>query len=55
MVQHHLARAEALFDAIEGQGARLPSQRRYAARARSLAEGVIIPAVLYADIMAIGV
>lgn len=34
------ARAEALFDAIVGQGARLPSQRRFAARARSLAEGV---------------
>jgi len=53
-VQEHLARAEALFEAIEGQGARLPSQRRYAARERSLAEGVTIPAALYADIMAIG-
>lgn len=53
-VQVHLARAEAMFAAIEGQGARLPSQRRYAARARSLAEGVTIPAALYADIMAIG-
>jgi LDH2 family malate/lactate/ureidoglycolate dehydrogenase len=54
-VQAHLERAEAMFAAIEGQGARLPSQRRYAARARSLAEGVTIPAALYADIMAIGV
>jgi delta1-piperideine-2-carboxylate reductase len=54
-VQDHLARAEALFGAIEGQGARLPSQRRYAARARSLTQGVTIPAALYADIMAIGV
>lgn len=53
-VQAHLQRAEALFAAIEGQGARLPSQRRYAARARSLAQGVTIPAALYADIMAIG-
>jgi LDH2 family malate/lactate/ureidoglycolate dehydrogenase len=53
-VQMHLARAEAMFDAIEGQGARLPSQRRYAARARSLTKGVTIPAALYADIMAIG-
>lgn len=53
-VQAHLARAEAMFAAIEGQGARLPSQRRYAARARSLAEGVTVPAALYADIMAIG-
>ena len=54
-VQAHLTRAEAMFAAIEGQGARLPSQRRYAARARSLVEGVTIPAALYADIMAIGV
>ena len=53
-VQAHLERAEAMFAAIEGQGARLPSQRRYAARARSLAEGVTIPTALYADIMAIG-
>lgn len=53
-VQPHLTRAEALFAAIEGQGARLPSQRRYAARTRSQAEGVVIPAALYADIMAIG-
>lgn len=53
-VQAHLERAEAMFATIEGQGARLPSQRRYAARARSLSEGVTIPAGLYADIMAIG-
>ena len=52
-VAEHLARAEAMFAAIEGQGARLPSQRRYAARARSLAEGVVIPAALYRDIMAL--
>ena len=37
-------RAEALLDAITGQGARLPSQRRYAARARALAEGVVLSA-----------
>ncbi|WP_448665138.1 Ldh family oxidoreductase [Sphingomonas sp. CJ20] len=53
-VQEHLARAEAMFAAIEAQGARLPSQRRYAAREQSLAHGVTIPAALYADIMAIG-
>ncbi|MFC3579720.1 Ldh family oxidoreductase [Sphingomonas hylomeconis] len=52
-VAGHLQRAEALFDAIEGQGARLPSQRRYDARQRSLAEGVIIPGALYADILAL--
>jgi LDH2 family malate/lactate/ureidoglycolate dehydrogenase len=34
------ARAETLFDAIMGQGARLPSQRRYAARATSDAVGI---------------
>lgn len=53
-VASHLADAERLFAAIEAQGARLPSARRYAARARSLAEGVVIPAALYADIIAIG-
>ena len=36
------ARAERLFAAIEGQGARLPSSRRYAARARTLAEGITL-------------
>ena len=34
------ASAEGLFGAILGQGARLPSQRRYTARAKSLADGV---------------
>ncbi|WEK52692.1 MAG: Ldh family oxidoreductase [Candidatus Kaistia colombiensis] len=38
------ARAEVLFEAIAGQGARLPSQRRYAARAKSDAEGVALTA-----------
>jgi LDH2 family malate/lactate/ureidoglycolate dehydrogenase len=49
----HQAAAEAMFDAIEAQGARLPSARRYAARARSLTHGVTIPAALYADVMAL--
>lgn len=35
-----LARAEVLFDAVLGQGARLPSQRRYAARAEAEAHGI---------------
>lgn len=52
-VTEHLVRAEAMFAAIEGQGARLPSQRRYAARDRSLAEGVVIAPALYRDIMAL--
>lgn len=34
------ARAEILFEAITGQGARLPSERRFAARARAEAEGI---------------
>ncbi len=50
----HAGRAEALFDAIVGQGARLPSQRRYDARARSLASGTVsIPEALYEDLQAL--
>lgn len=52
-VDEHLARAEALFAGIEGQGARLPSQRRYEARARSLKDGVEIPEKLYEDLRAL--
>ena len=37
-----LDRAETLFDAIAGQGARLPSQRRFAARAQSLDKGITL-------------
>jgi LDH2 family malate/lactate/ureidoglycolate dehydrogenase len=48
------ARAEALFTAFADQGARLPSQRRYEARARSLARGVRTPKVLYDQILALG-
>jgi LDH2 family malate/lactate/ureidoglycolate dehydrogenase len=47
----HLARAEALFEGIAGQGARLPSQRRFEARAHSLAHGVTVPKGLYDDIL----
>jgi len=36
------ARAESLFDAIVGQGARLPSQRRFLARAKSGSEGITL-------------
>ncbi|WAC48882.1 Ldh family oxidoreductase [Asticcacaulis sp. SL142] len=50
----HTDRAEALFNAIIDQGARLPSQRRYEARARSLETGAVtIPAKLYEDILAL--
>lgn len=37
-----LSRAEALFDAIAGQGARLPSQRRYAARGVTRTSGITL-------------
>lgn len=37
-----LSRAETLFDAVLGQGARLPSQRRYAARAVSEVQGIAL-------------
>ena len=53
-VEERFAAAETMFETITGQGARLPSARRYRARAKSLAEGVVIPAQLHADIMAIG-
>ena len=36
------ARAESLFEAIIGQGARLPSQRRFKARAESARDGVTL-------------
>ncbi|MBL0375430.1 Ldh family oxidoreductase [Rhizobium sp. KVB221] len=38
------ARAEVLFEAIVGQGARLPSQRRFVARRKSETEGVTLTA-----------
>ncbi|MCW5256391.1 Ldh family oxidoreductase [Verminephrobacter aporrectodeae subsp. tuberculatae] len=46
-------RAEQLFQAITRQGARLPSQRRFEARARSLAQGVSVPRALYEEILAL--
>lgn len=36
------ARAEMLLEAITGQGARLPSERRYKARARALTDGITL-------------
>ncbi len=47
------ARAERLFAAIESQGARLPSQRRFAARAVSRAQGVAVARSLHTDILAL--
>jgi LDH2 family malate/lactate/ureidoglycolate dehydrogenase len=49
----HVARAEKMFDAIVGQGARLPSQRRYEARERSKMSGIRIPKALYDDLQAL--
>ena len=46
-------RAERLFSTITDQGARLPSQRRYEARARSLRDGVSIPEPLFAEVQAL--
>lgn len=45
------ARAERLFSAITEQGARLPSQRRFEARARSERDGVRVPKALYEDVL----
>jgi delta1-piperideine-2-carboxylate reductase len=45
-----LQRAEALFESITEQGARLPSQRRFEARERSLQSGVKVPKALFQDI-----
>lgn len=47
------AMAEQLFSAFVDQGARLPSQRRFAARERSLANGVRVPRSLYDRITSI--
>ncbi|MDN7577977.1 Ldh family oxidoreductase [Burkholderia orbicola] len=46
-----LARGERMFESIVAQGARLPSQRRFDARARSIANGVRIPKALYDEIL----
>ncbi|MBO9536389.1 Ldh family oxidoreductase [Herbaspirillum sp.] len=48
-----MERAEAMFDSITSQGARLPSQRRFEARRRSAEHGVSIPAALYKDVLAL--
>ena len=50
----HTQRAEMLFEAVELQGARLPSQRRYEARRRTAETGIVsIPTALYKDIIAL--
>lgn len=49
----NVARAERLFESITHQGARLPSQRRFEARARSVANGLSVPKSLYRDVLAL--
>lgn len=49
--QAQAARSEQLLGAITEQGARLPSERRYAARERSKAQGIAVPAALHAEIL----
>ncbi|MGP9551756.1 MULTISPECIES: Ldh family oxidoreductase [Halomonas] len=49
----HMERSELLFEAILGQGARLPSQRRYRERARSLEHGAEVPLALVKEIEAL--
>ena len=50
--EQQLAHAELLFARILGlEGARLPSDRRYAARERSLLEGILIPGALHAELL----
>ncbi len=53
-LENNNARAERLFADIIDQGARLPSQRRYAARARNLERGYVeIASSLYDDLLAL--
>ncbi|APQ13215.1 oxidoreductase [Pseudomonas oryzihabitans] len=53
-VAEYQQRAEALFAGIEAQGARLPSQRRYQARARNEARGWMdVPDSLLSDVRAL--
>jgi LDH2 family malate/lactate/ureidoglycolate dehydrogenase len=49
----YLRRVEELCEGVTGQGARLPSQRRFDARKRSLEMGVTIPVSLYNDLVAL--
>jgi delta1-piperideine-2-carboxylate reductase len=54
--QRQLAHAERLFARVLGQqGTRLPSDRRYAARRRTPAEGVTIPRALYEELQRLAV
>lgn len=49
----HLARAEAMFSAMQAQGARIPGERRHRMREKSEREGVTIAKALYDEIVAL--
>ncbi|MCJ7997666.1 Ldh family oxidoreductase [Rhizobium cremeum] len=49
-MNEQMQRAEKMFDAITGQGARLPSQRRYEARARNNGLGVPVQKSLLTEL-----
>jgi LDH2 family malate/lactate/ureidoglycolate dehydrogenase len=52
--QAQLAHAEKLFaNILQQDGARLPSDRRYAARLRTPTEGIAIPRTLYDELHAL--
>lgn len=52
-VAAQLDRAEAFFQQFADQGARLPSQRRYAARLRTPIEGIAVPRTLLDELEAL--
>lgn len=53
-LQSRLADADELFALAKQQpGVRLPAERRYAARARSHANGIMVPAALFAELRAL--
>ncbi|QFT85941.1 (2R)-3-sulfolactate dehydrogenase (NADP(+)) [Halomonas sp. THAF12] len=49
-MERQLEHAEALFEGVLAQGARLPSRRRHEARRRSRTHGVTISASLYREL-----
>lgn len=51
-MEEHMRRAEDMFAAITAQGARLPSQRRYEARARNEGRGIPVQASLLEELKA---
>lgn len=52
-LHEHWSRAEGLFNSIAGQGARLPSERRYREREESQRHGILVDSKLYEDILAL--